>query len=477
MMSSFRLRLITNAALVFLGFSLCQFAQSQDSAGAHLASDQALVLVGGTVVDLTNFGHSQRDIPNAAVVLQGGKILNAGPRAKIQIPHDARILDVSGKYILPGLVDGFASLDSQAQANAYLFMGVTTVVASYDDRRPRLFTKARPGPHIYLMDSAGSTDDYSLLRSQSRWSVKLKEGAQPAELSVEDTRRQLEDTARQGTRVIWVGHNITARNTQLIIARAHELGMITYGEFISTPYAEGLEYGIDVLMHMSRYEMGLLPEDLQKPLVTDPEGPSLPVAYSYIYNLDPADPKVRNLGRLFAIHHAALLPTFSLFYARLPGHRNLWKEPVATILDPKRMFMPSDATTGEAVYPPEVVRRVEEQKAAKLWALNMSIFQEHPHYLAASAASAFESMPGISSHTELELLVRLGLTPREALSAATSNYSEVLGWHELGLVAPGRRGDLLVVDADPTTDIHNSTRIASVILEGSVIERTALLKH
>ena len=48
MMFSFRLRLITNAALVFLGLSLCQFAQSQDSAGAHLASDQALVLVGGT---------------------------------------------------------------------------------------------------------------------------------------------------------------------------------------------------------------------------------------------------------------------------------------------------------------------------------------------------------------------------------------------------------------------------------------------
>jgi imidazolonepropionase-like amidohydrolase len=86
-------------------------------------------------------------------------------------------------------------------------------------------------------------------------------------------------------------------------------------------------------------------------------------------------------------------------------------------------------------------------------------------------------MPGISIHTELELLVRLGLTPREALSTATSNYSEVLGWHELGLVAPGRRGDILIVDADPTTDIHNSTRIASVILEGSVIERTALLKH
>jgi len=61
-------------------------------------------------------------------------------------------------------------------------------------------------------------------------------------------------------------------------------------------------------------------------------------------------------------------------------------------------------------------------------------------------------MPGISTHTELELLVRSGLTPREALAAATSNYSERFGWRELGLVEAGRRADLLILAADPTVD-------------------------
>jgi len=79
-------------------------------------------------------------------------------------------------------------------------------------------------------------------------------------------------------------------------------------------------------------------------------------------------------------------------------------------------------------------------------------------------------------HTELELLVRLGLTAREALAAATSNYSERFRWHELGLVEAGRRADLLVLAADPTVDISNTRKIHSVILDGAVFDRAALLK-
>jgi imidazolonepropionase-like amidohydrolase len=78
-------------------------------------------------------------------------------------------------------------------------------------------------------------------------------------------------------------------------------------------------------------------------------------------------------------------------------------------------------------------------------------------------------------HTELELLVRLGLSPREALAAATSNYSEQFGWHELGLVEAGRRADLLIPAADPTIDISNTHKIRSVILNGEVLDRALLL--
>ncbi len=128
-------------------------------------------------------------------------------------------------------------------------------------------------------------------------------------------------------------------------------------------------------------------------------------------------------------------------------------------------------------------RRVEQKfrkkaykEALRLWRINQTIYAAGPHYLAASGANAMGSMPGISMHTELELLVRLGLSPREALAAATNNYALQFGWNELGLISPGRRADLLVIDGDPTENIWNARRISTLIMDGNVIDRTALLR-
>ena len=80
---------------------------------------------------------------------------------------------------------------------------------------------------------------------------------------------------------------------------------------------------------------------------------------------------------------------------------------------------------------------------------------------------------------QLELLVRLGLSSREALAAATNNYSLQFGWNDLGLIAPGRRADVLVVDGDPTANVWNARRITTLIFDGNVLDRDALLtqKH
>src|ERR1035437_3614055 len=104
-------------------------------------------------------------------------------------------------------------------------MGVTTVVASSDNRRGHIDFGANPSPHLYLLDSVGSTDDWSLLVSHPGWTTKLREGVRPVELSPEDTLRQMIDTAKLGTKVFWLGHNITAANAQWIIAHAHQMGL------------------------------------------------------------------------------------------------------------------------------------------------------------------------------------------------------------------------------------------------------------
>jgi hypothetical protein len=200
---------------------------------------------------------------------------------------------------------------------------------------------------------------------------------------------------------------------------------------------------------------------------------------------------VRSYATFIAAHHAALMPTFSVYFLQLPDHRNLWKEPAARLLDPAHMYWPADRATGELLYPlpnwsrhlpagtqrwlEESPRKKADQAALRLWNINETIFSAYPHYLAASGASVMGTMAGISLHTELELLVRLGLSPREALAAATNNYSLQFGWNELGLIAPDRRADILVLDADPTQNIWNVRRISSLVIDGNMLDRDALL--
>ena len=443
-------------------------------------------------MDVSNWGHSAADLSDAIVIVQNGRITDVGPRASLPIPKGARVIDCTGKYILPGFVDGFAGMSSQGEANANLYMGVTTVVASADSRRGHIDFNANPSPHLYLLDSIGTTDDWSLLIGRDSWSAKLRESTRPVELSPDDTLRQMTDTAKLGTKVLWLGPNLTAANTQWIIAHAHQMGLVTYGEFAATPYRVGIEAGIDALVHMGRYELGVIPDELQRPLVDDPFGTAATTAYDYSERLPPTDAHFRTYAQLIASHRVALIPTLSQFYLRLPDHRNLWLEPAAALLDPAHMYNPSDQKTGEMVYPlppwshrlpaiaqhylEENLRKKADQSALRLWHINQTIFAAYPHYLAGTGASVSGSMAGISLHVELEMLVRLGLSAREALAAATNNYALRFNWNELGLIAAGRRADILVVDADPTANIWNARRISTLVVDGNIIDREGLLK-
>ena len=425
------------------------------------------------------------------VIIRDGRVSEVGASYAVTIPKGARVIDCTGKFLIPGLVDGFAGMNSQGQANANLYMGVTTVVAVSDYEHGFIDLGANPTPHLYPLDSIGTTDNWSLLARRPGWSARLKEGTRPVELSPEDTAQQLADTAKLGTRALLLGPDLTAANTQWIIAHAHQAGLVTYGEFVSTPFKVGIEAGVDVLVHSGRYELGVIPDELQRPLVDDPYGSAANTAYDYSERLPPTDAHLHTYAHYLASHHAVLMPTFSTYFLQLPGHRNLWKEPAAALLDPGHLFNPPDRTTGELTYPlgswtrhlpgagqrylEEGQRKKADQSAMRLWRINQTIFSAFPHYLAASGAPVQGSMPGISLHVELEMLVRLGFSPREALAAATNNYALQFGWNELGQISPGRRADILVVDGDPTESIWNARRISGLIVDGVVMDRDALL--
>ena len=89
-------------------------------------------------------------------------------------------------------------------------------------------------------------------------------------------------------------------------------------------------------------------------------------------------------------------------------------------------------------------------------------------------AAGVRVYPGFSLHEELELLVQAGLTPMEALQAATLNAGKYLGLQDTGTIEKGKRADLVLLDANPLADIRNIRKIQSVVLAGRYLSRMDL---
>jgi imidazolonepropionase-like amidohydrolase len=81
---------------------------------------------------------------------------------------------------------------------------------------------------------------------------------------------------------------------------------------------------------------------------------------------------------------------------------------------------------------------------------------------------------GSGEHVELARWVQLGLTPAQAITAATERPAELMGLRDLGTLAAGKRASFIVLDANPLDDIHNTRRISAVYLDGLKFNREAL---
>jgi imidazolonepropionase-like amidohydrolase len=81
---------------------------------------------------------------------------------------------------------------------------------------------------------------------------------------------------------------------------------------------------------------------------------------------------------------------------------------------------------------------------------------------------------GFAEQKELQMMAEAGMTPAQVIAAATSRSAEFLGLGDRGVIAPDRRADLLVLDANPLDDIRNTRRIAAMYIAGKEIDRAAL---
>lgn len=450
------------ASQLAAGFLL---SASLAAAGAPPAPPQPpLALVGGTLIDVSDFGRGHADVRDAAVVIQGGKIVAAGPRKKVAIPKGAKRVDVSGRYLVPGYADAFAALGKQSHADAYLYFGVTSIVGvDGAPRRPDLFLGANPSPRVYPLAVVG-------------YGMRGEEGKEEAyELSEAETMAEMEGAAQGGAKVVLIHYPITPARTAQIVRKARELRLGTIGELGMTPYLEAARVGVQAFVHTSRYSLGLASEETRLAVAADPFGPPRSTFYRWLAGLDPGDDGLRNYAERLAASPVSLIPTQAMNYLELPGHGNPWAVPGARIVDPADIHQPANPATGERdVAPAPGPDAFPAGVGVGLRRLEGAYARAGARYLAGSGTTAFGTIPGVSLHTELELMRQAGVPPRAVLAAATSALGQTFAWPGIGEIKAGYDADLLVLDADPLGDVANLRAIRMVILKGEILDREKL---
>lgn len=425
-----------------------------------------IALTGATIIDVTNYGNDRNDLQNQTVIIQDGKIKKTGNKKTIKIPANAEVIDVTGKYIIPGLIDGFSVLNNQGQANAHLYMGVTTINCTYnhDNRRGDFFSGSNPSPNVHLIAVVPGFGLDSL-----EYNGKLS----PESFArIDHELDNLDSLKAAGFTVILAHHRFPQELLTKLMqqAKAHHISVI--GELNSTPYQSAMDAGVNSFVHTSRYILGAMPDSIRIPYMHAPLD-SLAHAHFFNYFMTfsiQTDTGFINYAKRIASSHTALMPTQSLEYSSLPDHKNLWKEPAATALNYKDIYLPMDTATGKSS------SWITEKMAIRGIDIEKGFAKAGVHYVTGSGADAFGTMPGISEHTEIKMLHDIGLTNRQALAAATNNFSIFWGWNNIGLIQEGRNADLLVLSANPINDLENLKKIEIILLNGKRIDRNNLLK-
>jgi hypothetical protein len=431
------------------------------------AQTNIIALKGATIIDVENFGQSTNDIKNSVVLVRDNEIIAAGPFEKITIPAGAKLVDVSGKFIVPGLIEGFGSVTNQSFANAYLYMGVTTVVTVEDNRRGITFWNASPSPALYKQDFFQGCDRVRVDRPDRMFdNVNYRTDAQ--------IHHEMDSMAKGGAKVMLIHYGVKTEQLPAIVEACKKNNLAMIGELGFTSYADAVKAGINSFVHTSRYTADVLPDTSRNAYSYAPFGPPASFYYEYITSKNMmSDRRLLALADLYSKNPVGLMATGSmLVYPYSSFGRNPWQEPIAAIIDEKDILHePLDKVTGKHKNPPPHRARV----APVLQSMDSLFIKKGAHYLTGSGATAFGTLPGIALHTELEVLSQAGLSNREALAAATNNYSLIWDWKHVGKIEAGRDADILILDADPTKSLENLKKIDRLLLKGKLIERKSLM--
>jgi hypothetical protein len=431
-----------------------------------------------TVVD-TETG---KEVQDRTVVISGERIAGIEKSKNANVPSGARVVNGSGKYLIPGLWDMHTHPLAPERRDTYfpLFLanGVTGVRDTHahiplpEIRRWReeLASGALLGPRIVgvagpLVDGPGTKHPRTGFPNDvSGGTVNVSNAA--------EARAAVANLQQQGADFIKV-YNLLPREAFFAIADEAKLrGIPVIGHVpVSVTMAEASNAGQRSMEHLDApiHDCARRNSPMARELMASGKVPTpkqiKEAIQSALEDCDPA--KMTPLFRLLAKNNTWQVPTLVQF---------LFTESPHPEQDPRLKYVIRPIRDGWAAMLPyfhtDLWQRVFLLKLKFVHAMHA----RDVRFLTGTDTPSFPgTIAGFALHDELQLLVRAGFTPAEALRAATLDAAEFMRkLKDFGSVASGKVADLVLLDADPLRNIHNTTRISEVFLGGKEFDRAAL---
>ena len=401
------------------------------------------------------------------VILRDGMIAAIGPAGSTSVPEGARVMDLTGKSIMPGMVmvhehlyyptgPGVYGQLGESFVRLYLAGGVTTMrtggnVNGFMDINMKRLIEAgsKAGPAI------DATAPY--LNGPNTF-IQMRAITGP-----EDARRQVNYWADEGATSFKAYMQITRADLAAAIDEAHKRGLKVTGHLCSVTYAEAADLGIDNLEHAFLASTDFVPT--KKP-DTCPQGAGPPSIAAVDENGEPFKALVRKLIE----KKVALTTTPAVFETFTPG-RPVPPGLEVLVTPLREQFEQGHARTAKNT------RSIYTTLFPKAMKLDLAFARAGGTLVAGTDPTGGGGVvPGFSNQRTVELLVESGFTPLEAIKIVTLNGAEYLGRSKtVGSIVVGKQADLIVIAGDPSSTIADVRKVELVFKQGIGFDSARLI--
>ncbi|HSU13767.1 amidohydrolase family protein [Longimicrobium sp.] len=387
------------------------------------------------------------------VVIDGNRIVAAGPAGSVSVPAGAEVIDGAGKTLLPGLWD-MHTHNSPIDGLMHLAAGVTSVRDMGNDTtivttlRRRWASGEQLGPRLII---AGFIDGPGPFTAPTGLKVSTPQEARAAV----DAYRRL------GAEQIKVYSSLDTTLLPGIIQRAHALGMRVSGHIPWHLTAEdGVRMGMDEIQHANFLVLNFLGDSID---TRTPARFTRPAAMAA--GLDLSSPQVQRFVALLRDRHIVVDPTLNAFEGMFTARSGEVSPDFAAVADRLPVNVRRSLLTGGLPVPEGMDARYRESYRRMVQLVGML------HRQGVRLVAGTDALSGFQLHRELELYVQAGIPAADVLYIATLGAAQVMKRDgELGTIAAGRLADVVLVDGDPTTNISDVRRTRLVVKDGVVYQ-------